>query len=599
MEAVDQPKPFVLPPQIKPKGRKKQAPASTDAPIEETESTMEASPPDLEAPAADPPADSNVPDHSRVPPVPKASLSPEELIAYHRSIPELERNAWFIGYIYRGLPICDNLQPLSDADIKLIQQKKKKKPVTNIGKLIEPLDPQNWQQQILDKYGAGDYAIRLNDQHPSVRGTVCYCAINPETGGDRFRDWDNYPPLLNPEEVVLSEEKNQGYVRWARLHGIKFPGDPQFEETIEPTEEETTDMAALEAVMKQNKDLTDKVLQMASDRPAQPAPQAASAAARAEAGSVETVVEASKQGTRIMGDIMKTVLESNIRNNDPAERMRETIEMAKLLTPPPAPANNGASEMMALMKMQMEASDKKWEAIMQMQKDSHKESMEMMKSRLDALEREKSAAPTVSGGSPEAVLDGLIRMKEKLDTLTDSGAPQSSGPAWLEPTLNFAEKAMGNIANGLQGIAALRAAEAQSPRPAAPAAGELPPAKVITTQESKETMERRNHAIMIGPHLIAAMKSGSSGNDFAAALIHQTNQGAYDSLAQNGYQGVVDFLRLHEPLYQELMQPPIGGQALDKFIMEFLDRGKVNESLALLRGEKPAAQKHGGPVVTN
>ena len=255
--------------------------------------------------------------------------------------------------------------------------------------------------------------------------------------------------------------------------------------------------------------------------------------------------------------------------------------------------------MLEMFRMQMDTQQKNFDRILTQEREHHKETMGMLTSRLESLEREKTTAAPAGGTNEEAFLDKMIRFKTKLDNFAEENAPQSTGPAWLEPTLSFAEKAMGNIANGLQSIAAMRAAEAQAARPAAAPAADLPPAKVITTQEPKEVTERRNYAIMMGPHLIAAMKAGSSGNDFAAALIQQTNPGAYDSLAQNGYQGVVDFLRLHEPLYQELMQPPIGGQALDKFIGEFLDRARVNESLVLLRGEKPAAQKHSGPVVTN
>src|SRR5580698_11499840 len=116
MSVVEEPKPFVVDSQNNRKPRKKQAP-------EVSESTPG-------SPASAPSA-IILPDHAKVPPVPKRTMHPDEFFRYWASIPEKERDEWFIAYIYRGLPMCDNLQPLSPEDLRLISQGKKKRPDKN------------------------------------------------------------------------------------------------------------------------------------------------------------------------------------------------------------------------------------------------------------------------------------------------------------------------------------------------------------------------------------------------------------------------------------------------------------------------------------
>lgn len=588
MDAAEEPKPFVVESQSNRKPRKKQAPeVSANTPASSNT-----------APAA-----TILPDHAKVPPVPKRTMHPDEFFRYWASIPEKERDEWFIAYIYRGLPMCDNLQPLSEEDLRLIGQGKKKRPDKNQDKVTAPFDPDNWRQQMLDRYGAGDYGIRLNDQHPSVKTTVCFTSIDAQSGGKEFRDWNSHPPILNPAEVILTEDANQPYLRWARTHGIKFPGDPGTETgPPDPDEEqEQEDMAnaatVVDSVLRNQKDLTDKVLQMATERNAAPAPPAPDAAAKGELAGIANANRGAEIGMEFIAKSMGKIMETQAKAADPTEQLKSVVEVAKLMMP--VPANNGNDAMVTMMKMQMESQEKNFERILKIQADSHAQTLDMMKSRLDKIEAEKVEAPAGKTGINELdFLDRMIKYKEKLDTFVESNAPAPSGPAWLEPTLNFAEKAMGNIVTGLQTLAALRNAPQANGNGAPPvAAAELPAAKA--PEEDPETKERRRYAQLIHPHLVAAMKVHTPGHEFAASLIAQVGEPTYNGLSQNGYQGLIDFLRLHPPLYQELMQPPIGGAVLDHFIGEFLDRQKVMACVGMLKdGEKPAA-KHSGPQVAN
>ena len=325
MDAVEEPKPFVVNHQNIRKPRKKQAPSVENIPPEAAPSTP-----------FDPPVENKQPDRSNIPPKPKRTLPPGEFFRYWASIPEREREEWFLVYVYRGLPKCDVTQTLNDNQLRMIAQQKMRKPEVNIDKLTIPIDPDNWQQQSSERYGAGDYGFRLNDQHPSVKTTICFTTVDGESGGMEFRNWDSYPPVLKVEEVVLTEEINQPYLRWAKLKGIKFPGEPGSDPGPDEGQQEQDDMAnaapIVQDALKHAERMTDKVLEMANRKEQAPPPSpAAEAAARAQMGGIETVVEASKQGAKIMGDALKTAMESSIRNSDPSQRLKETIEMAKLL----------------------------------------------------------------------------------------------------------------------------------------------------------------------------------------------------------------------------------------------------------------------------
>ena len=131
----------------------------------------------------------------------------EEALAYWNSVPQRERDEWFIGYVYRDLPVCDPSQPLTVEELRQIERQKKKKPEKNCAKLVDPLDPQNWKQQIRERFGAGDYHILLNDQHPAIKTTVV------EFEFSAGRDWDSYPPAVELAEVVLSDPRNDSYIR--------------------------------------------------------------------------------------------------------------------------------------------------------------------------------------------------------------------------------------------------------------------------------------------------------------------------------------------------------------------------------------------------
>lgn len=601
--AQESPKPVL----VEPKRRKRGPKINT-----------ESAPGEPQTPFDDPPAPpiAAFPDHARVPSPAKRLLEARELFEYWNSVPEPERSSWFIAYVYRKYPFCDVYQPFSKDELLAFQGSKGKKkvpfrgklldrPDSNCGTLPQPLDPDNWEQQIYERWGAGDYQIRLNDQHESIHGTVTECHIR------NLRDWDKYPPVLALNTVVMADENNAPYIRWARLKGIKFPGDPT--DDPQQTTEGEEDMAALEAVLQQNKELNKTVLEMAKDRN-QPASQAAptDAAARAQMGGVETVVEASKQGMKIMGDAMARVVDSQIKDSDPTERLKQSIEIAKLMAPAPAAGNGGMDTALKMMEMQMtqqreqariqlDQQEKSFTRLIDMQRESNQVTVKMLEKRIDSLEAERAAKTAGNGEAPassdEAVLDKYVRIRRKMKELDEEdGAGESDGgPAWLAPALQFGEKAITGISDSLKSLASIRAGQ-----PAPPTIQE-----VVVPQQSQQTHPQQNPenellrtaAMQVHKPLVDAIKAGRFGYDFGAAVVNEAGQGAYDFISKDGYNGIVKLLQSHPPLWQELLLPPIGAPALEKFLAEFLDAAKVKESLQMMTAAASQQQTRRGPKV--
>jgi hypothetical protein len=558
-------------------------------------------------PPSAPPAGN--PDHSRVPSPPKRLLGARELMEYWHSVPEPERSAWFIAYVYRKYPFCDVYQPFSKEELLVFQQHKGKKripyngkilerPDSNCGSLSQPLDPDNWEQQVYERWGAGDYQIRLNDQHESVHETVTECHIR------NLRDWDKYAPVLNLNTVVLADEGNQPYIRWARLKGIKFPGDPDSEP--QAAEEQGDDMAAagpiVQDALKHAERMTDKVLEMANDRRQQaPAPQV-DATARAQLGAVETVVEGARQAFGVMGGAMKTIIDNQVKAADPQAQMDQAVKIAELIA---GKGGGGSSDVLAMMRLQLESQERNAQRQLEQQEKSftrliesertfHKESIDMLKGRLDTLERKPANAGDFAPGTQGAAIEEFFKLRKKMREFDEEegiGGSEESGPAWLGPVLAFGEKALGGVNEFMRNAAAMRANQP----PAAPTVEQSQPALPAAQQApvDQEQEVRRQAAIQIHPDLVAAIKSGARGYDFGAAVVTNAGQGAYDYVAKGGYDGVLKLLQAHPPLWQELLSPAIGGTATEKFIAEFLDKDKVMESIQMVRGQ-PVRK---GPVV--
>jgi len=577
-------KPFVVEPQNGMQAGKKRGPKVSPA-VDGTEMPV----------AKDP---SPQPERGKIPPKPKRNMAPIEFFQYWASIPEREREEWFVVYIYRGLPVCDITQTMSEEELRSIAKREKKKPQIYQARLTKPIDPANWQQEMLDRFGAGDYGLRLNDQHPSVKpNTICYATIDKDTGGMGFRNWDSYPPVLNLAEVVLTDEANAPYVRWARLRGIQFPHDPDYAVNSENLRgEEEMAASVVDTMARQVEGLTNKVVSMAEKQSAASAANAPTdPAAKSELAGILAGIANANRGAEIGMDFMSKsfgkIIENQAKAADPTEHLKGVVEVAKLLQPP---AGNGNSDLLKIMelqitqqreqaKQQLDQQDKSFTRLIESERENHKAIVQMLTSRLDSLEKQESEAPA---SKEEDALKTYQRIRAIVRDLEEEEAPANDGPAWLAPVLSLGEKAISGIAETTRNLAAMRANQSPMATVEDPAQG-LPPAAPPPpeTPQDKEMNMKREYAKIIHRPLVDAIKAGRMGYEFAAGFISEAGQPAYDALVSNGYDGVTRFLQAYPPLWKELTLPPIGGVATDKFLREFLDKAKVMEAMQMAKGQ--------------
>jgi hypothetical protein len=85
-----------------------------------------------------------------------------------------------------------------------------------------PLEPENYVQWFLDRFGSGRWHVVMNEDH--VHGEIMEAYFSAI-------DLDRYPPKLDLRTVVVGEKSNETYLRWLAATGVKTPwANPQGQE---------------------------------------------------------------------------------------------------------------------------------------------------------------------------------------------------------------------------------------------------------------------------------------------------------------------------------------------------------------------------------
>lgn len=525
------------------------------------------------------PVPTGEPDHSLVPVARKRNLPPDEGIAFWNSVPERERDKWFMAYLYRDLPVCDSLQPLTADELRKIEKNKRLAPEVNCGKLSEPLANDTWLQTVKDRWGAGKYHLRINDQHPSVRSTVVEIQI------DAGREWNTNPPVLNIEEVVLSAPENEPYLRWARLRGIKFPGDPGTEDPTTPFDNEE-DMANVAAVEK----LTDALVDATRNRPqAVPAPAPA-----APDRSNEILADAALKGQQILLDSIK----AQGKAQDPMEFHKAVTEAAKAMVPAPtAPSNN--SELLTMMQL-----------MMTQQRESNERMLAQLEKRLESAERAREAAetraqavlhppaptvsPTVANPVKDAIdlIKGLNSLKETAGSLLGDAVTDADTPWWGRVLSKVADAAPGMLYNA----SVIRTGQG-NPVPPPDLEPELvaketqPETPGLTEPAQEEALNEKRIANELHAPLIDALNKGRRGFEFAAGMIMMPKilgfpgSVVYEMAISQGESGLMNILKQDPDLWAKLVRIPTQFQ---NFLTEFMNRKVAYELVEQAKNPAPA-----------
>lgn len=133
-------------------------------------------------------------------------------------------------YIYRMYPVM--LEGFRQVD-KLTGQPDAHEPE----KLAKPLTIDD----ILHRYGAGDYHFKVNDSGAGNK-QVAQCHL---TGHSRMRSWTEHPPVLDPKGVDEGDPSNKNFLIQLRRHMQQAEeGDMASAEIIERMSEKMVDLAS-------------------------------------------------------------------------------------------------------------------------------------------------------------------------------------------------------------------------------------------------------------------------------------------------------------------------------------------------------------------
>lgn len=304
-------------------------------------------------------------------------------------------------YVYRNWPVVDRQQGSVDNN----------KAIDVTDTAFESL------QDILHRYGTGDYTIYLKDvAQKGERKNVCSCFYSSP------RELDNFPPVLDISggginDLVLDDPKNRSYLEWRRRKGLPIPGEnmgaiTQAQERA--SEEEMANNSTVETLTGLVERLVDKNLE---DRPANNPPPAYpppmpfhdmedEIASRSEeqggAAAVEVLKRASEIGMGMISQAVDRATSLQTSTQDPVAQLKGLADAVSSLVP-----KQDNSAIMAVLEDVRRRGEKLEERLAQ----SEKEKFELVRGFTEKLQT--AAAPQ----SLEQQLNGIVSLKKTLKSI--------------------------------------------------------------------------------------------------------------------------------------------------------------------------------------
>lgn len=228
-----------------------------------------------------------------------------EFFEYLRSIPTEKLNRITLAF-YRYLPVCD----ISEGGTKA-------KSIDIIAGEEHPFKDEDWETQILHRYGCGNYGVFLNE----MNRTIMRC-----TKIDTRWDPDSYPPIVDPKTLIATHPANGAYIQFLRQRGVTLPSE-------QDKQQEESDMLAGEAM----KTMADTVNQLAMRSMVPTPPQ--------QSMGEKLTFEAAKSAIDIVADQAKSTNNARTQESNPLELVNALVSVADKMRG----NNNGNDDAMKTM----------------------------------------------------------------------------------------------------------------------------------------------------------------------------------------------------------------------------------------------------------
>ena len=493
-------------------------------------------------------------------------LTGEKFFNYWKSLPKYCADRVLV-YMYREYPKMNYMLALTPEEQDDVLKKRRRPPTKNIGKFSEPFASNDWRDELLRRFGEGDYKLILNDS--GMKASTPY-AQNICKAWIELRD-EEYPPVIEDLRCVdPNDPVNQSYLKKLEMAGmLNRPAAPQ-----ENTPEENEDMALSTVV----KDLSDKMIQMA-ERPQREAP---AAAPTPSSEAAEIVGTAAKEGINIVVQALKSAQEHQTKAQDPKAYMQDVMETARALQPPNNGGGNDAIVQLLMKQMEMaearharesDAAEKRHERDIALIRENHTQQLHAIEERIKLI---VPTPNTEAKTSEMKMLDNMLSIKEKLDALS-GGANESGIPGWIPYALQGV-KILGDVAtNFMHNAAVARSGQGQPLAPPETSA-ELPEGGDDGMEEVNQNA-LATYARQIHMPMKDALTKKMHGSEFGARICLQLgNTTAYDFLQSQGREGLLNLLQAAPEVWGTFQQFGQSGQNVI-FLDQFLDRDAVYQAI--------------------
>lgn len=424
----------------------------------------------------------------------------------------------------------------------------------------------NLESWILQRLGSGNYRFFINDT--SLGALLVQWTLNGI--------WDEkFPPLISPEDVDLEHPNNKSYVEWLRRKNI-IAG---FEEKPVADNQPNAAAVAQAAVAAAQQANTSGVAGVAAAL-ANTVKELATKPAPPQVDTASIV----KDTLAVVLDGVRQSQSVSTAAGDPAAHVKQVIDLAKSMQPPPQQPIDIAG-IMKESRAAADAAQARIDKLADEMRESDKQRMRDLERRLEQSLNKPPENPM------QTFRDQMAVVKEMKDLFGGGGSgdeeenPKSGKEPW------WAEKLMPAVAPliglGAQFLATKLQPQAQQPMGAAPQAG-IVPVGVNPQQPQQQEPQVNAQEMMLWNAIGAQMQNhyatGKSGIDFALWFVDQPMLGEanYNAIAtQFTRDQVIMSMRRYAPLVAAQVLLPDGtphGQFL-KFMDEFLDHAAVMEML--------------------
>jgi hypothetical protein len=478
-------------------------------------------------------------------------------------------------YVYRTWPMIDR-QKLDPEAHKYID------------KMDKAPDPAQWRQEILHRYGSGNYKLILNDAGGSTK-SVCQTLISD------LRDPD-YPPVISSlDELVMDDPSNQSFLEQLRQKGI-LPG-----------ENDLSQAATAEVLTGTIKDLSK---QLAEQNKPQPAAQPAPGANEVVKDTMTLVGDMFNKGialgektTQAKADAEIAAARASVAASDPSASMgmlTQIIALARSLAPTPATAAGATQDFTAILNNMAQQNSALQQKI-----------FEVLQSQINTLAQTKpavtvdNATGTVVPAKSDDLVSQMKRLGEMKDLMQDifgggggdddAGPREKPEPMWMKlgmaalaglPSLAMSLVGMSyNMAVAKTGQGAPMAPNALPPpvpmpgvdgAPAAPVAGHPDPNPNPTPGGDMNFIQRNAYMAMLQqiekPLLAHLNNPEKSGVDFAEAMMAFHGDIAYQATRGLGKEVLMGLLMSYKPIAEVLATIP---EKANQFVDDFLNAEEI------------------------